>query len=185
MEEFNIADVSKKMQAACDALGREYKGLRSGRAAPALLDPVVVDAYGSRMPLSQVGTVAAPEPRLLTVSVWDASLVKAVEKGITEAGLGLNPMSEGQLVRVTLPELSEERRAELVKVASKYAEQSRISIRNVRRDAIDSLRSGQKAGDISEDDLHRESQAIQKLTDQHIKHVDDVFESKEKEIMTV
>src|SRR5262245_39145672 len=173
------------MDGALDALRREFAGLRTGRASTHLLDSVVVKAYGSDMPLAQVGTVNVPEPRRITVQVWDRSLVSAVEKAIRDGGLGLNPASDGQLVRVPLPELSQERRAELSKIAHKYAEQGRVAVRNVRRDAMDSLKKMEKDHKISEDEHRKRPDEVQKLTDQHIKLIDDALAQKEKEIMQV
>jgi ribosome recycling factor len=150
-----------------------------------MLDPVVVEAYGSRMPLNQVASVSAPESRLLTVTVWDANNTKAVEKAIANAGLGLNPQPEGNVIRVPIPELNEERRKELTKVAGQYAEQARVAIRNVRRDGMDALKQQEKDKEISEDDQRRLSDEVQKLTDEYIKKIDEMLEHKEKDIMTV
>ena len=176
------ADLQRRMDGAIDNLKSEYAGLRTGRASASMLDPVQVDMYGSKMPLSQVGTVGVPEARLLTVQVWDASATKAVEKAIMESGLGLNPMAEGTLIRVPIPELNEERRKELTKVAGQYAESARVSIRNVRRDGMDDVK---KDADNSEDDKKRLSEEVQKLTDEKIKIIDEMQSSKEKDIMTV
>ena len=176
------ADLQRRMDGAIENLKSEYAGLRTGRASASMLDPVQVDMYGSKMPLSQVGTVGVPEARLLTVQVWDANATKAVEKAIMESGLGLNPMAEGTLIRVPIPELNEERRKELTKVAGQYAENARVSIRNVRRDGMDDVK---KDADNSEDDKKRLSDEVQKLTDEKIKVVDDMQTSKEKDIMTV
>ncbi|MEM6810962.1 MAG: ribosome recycling factor [Pseudomonadota bacterium] len=178
----DIKDLERRMDGAIDNLKTEYAGLRTGRASASMLDPVVVDMYGSKMPLNQVGTVGVPEPRLLTVQVWDAGATQAVEKAIRDSGLGLNPMAEGSLIRVPVPELNEERRKELVKVGGQYAENARISIRNVRRDGMDDVK---KDGDLSEDDKKRETDNVQKLTDTKIKIVDDMASNKEKDIMTV
>jgi ribosome recycling factor len=173
------------MDGALEALRREFAGLRTGRASTHLLDSVVVKAYGSEMPLAQVGTVNVPEPRMITVQVWDRSLVSAVEKAIRDGGLGLNPASDGQLVRVPLPELSQERRAELSKIAHKYAEQGRVAVRNVRRDGMEALKKLEKDHKISEDEHRKRSDEVQRLTDQHIKLIDDALAQKEKEIMQV
>jgi len=181
----DLSDVKRRMDSALETLRKEFAGLRTGRASPNLLDPVMVDAYGSSMPLSQVGTVSVPEPRMLTVTVWDKGMVKAVEKAIRDAGLGLNPSADGTLVRVPLPELNTERRKELSKIASKYGEQARISVRNVRRDGMDMLKKMEKDGDISEDELNRWQTEVQNLTDSHIKKVDETLAVKEKEIMQV
>lgn len=180
-----IDDLQRRMAGALEALHREFGGLRTGRAATSLLEPVNVDAYGSQMPMNQVGTIGAPEPRLLTVQVWDSGLVKSVEKAIRDSGLGLNPQTEGNTVRVPIPDLSEERRAELKKVASRYAEQARVAVRNVRRDGMDGLKKAEKDGDISKDEHRDIADEVQKLTDTHIGEIDKVLESKEKEIMQV
>jgi ribosome recycling factor len=178
---YDKADIKRRMDGAVDALNKEFGGLRTGRASASLLDPVVVDVYGSKMPLNQLGTVNVPESRMLSVQVWDAGNVKEVEKAIRNAGLGLNPMPEGNNIRIPIPDLNEERRQELTKVAGKYAESARISIRNVRRDGMDSI----KKSDESDDEQKRLSDEVQKLTDDAIKIVDSTLASKEKEIMTV
>lgn len=178
-------DLEKRMQASVESLKSEFAGLRTGRASANMLDPITVEAYGNKMPMNQVGTVSVPEPRLLTVQVWDATQVTAVEKAIRDSNLGLNPSTEGNLIRLPVPELSEERRKELTKVASQYAENTRIAIRNIRRDGMDELKDQQKAGDISEDDFHRDSEKIQKLTDQYIAQVDELLKSKEDDILKV
>lgn len=178
-------DLQRRMDSAVDVLKKEFSGLRSGRASTSLLEPVVVEAYGSAMPLSQCGTVGVPEPRMLTVQVWDKGLVKAVEKAIRDAGLGLNPAADGQLVRVPIPPLNEERRKELQKVAGKYAEQARVSVRNVRRDGMDGLKKLAKDGHISEDETHKHEKDIQSFTDETIKKIDESLAHKEKEIMQV
>lgn len=181
----DIADLKRRMKGAIDNLKEEFSGLRTGRASVTMLDPVMVEAYGTKMPLNQVATVNAPEPRLLTAQVWDNSVVKDVEKAIRESGLGLNPQPEGNVVRIPIPELNEERRQELSKVAGKYAEQARISVRNVRRDGMDMLKKEEKDGEISEDDLKRLSDEVQKLTDEHINEIDRILSEKEKDIMRV
>ena len=173
------------MEGALEALKKEFAGLRTGRASASLLDPVMVDAYGSSMPLNQCGTVSVPEPRMLLVQVWDKALLKPVEKAIRDAGLGLNPQADGATIRVPIPDLNEERRRELVKVAAKYTEQARVSIRNVRRDGIDGLKKLEKDGEISQDEQRRIQTEIQTLTDDYIKKVDDIFAQKEKEISQV
>lgn len=178
----DIQSLGKRMDGAIDNLKTEYAGLRTGRASTSMLDPVVVDMYGSKMPLNQVGTVGVPEPRLLTVQVWDGGATQAVEKAIRDSGLGLNPQAEGSLIRIPIPELNEERRKELTKVAGQYAENTRVSIRNIRRDGMDEVK---KNGDFSEDDKKRESDNVQKLTDEKIKIVDDMYSNKEQDIMTV
>jgi ribosome recycling factor len=178
-------DLRRRMEGALEALRKEFAGLRTGRASTSLLDPVMVDAYGSSMPLAQCGTVSAPEPRMLTVQVWDKSLVKPVEKAIRDAGLGLNPQTDGQTVRVPIPDLNEERRRELIKVAAKYTEQARVSVRNVRRDGIDTLKKMEKDGDISQDEHRRLQAEVQTLTDDFIKKIDDAMAQKDKEILQV
>lgn len=176
------ADLTRRMDGAVDNLKTEFAGLRTGRASVSMLEPVVVDVYGSKMPLNQVGTVGVPEARLLTVQVWDMNNAQAVDKAIRESGLGLNPQTEGNLIRVPIPELNEERRKELTKVAGQYAEAARVSIRNVRRDGMDDIK---KDKDASEDDKKRLEKEVQDLTDAKIKIVDDMLTSKEKDIMTV
>lgn len=178
-------DLSRRMEGAVEVLHKEFTGLRTGRASVSLLEPVMVDAYGSSMPLNQVASVSVPESRMLSVQVWDKTMVKAVEKAIREAGLGLNPAADGTLVRVPIPALNEERRTELTKVAGKYAEQARISVRNVRRDGMDQLKKWEKDGDISQDVLHSEEKEVQKLTDQVIAEIDEALSHKEQEIMQV
>ena len=178
-------DIRRRMEGAVDVLHKEFAGLRTGRAATSLLEPLTVEAYDTQMPMSQVGTIGVPDPRILTVQVWDKSLVKAVEKAILESGLGLNPSTEGQLIRLPIPALSEERRAELAKVAGKYAEDSRIAVRNVRRHAMDDLKRTEKDGEISEDQHHDHAQEIQELTDEYVKKIDEAVHNKEQEIMQV
>ncbi|MGV6819789.1 MAG: ribosome recycling factor [Parvularcula sp.] len=174
--------LEQRMDKALDALKSEYGGLRSGRATTTLLEPVMVNAYGSDMPLNQVGTVGVPDPRTLSVSVWDKGLVAAVEKGIRDAGLDLNPIVDGQTVRVPIPPMTEERRREFAKMTGKYAEQAKVAIRNIRRDGMDEIK---KIDGISEDDQKRMSEAVQKLTDAKVKLVDEVHAAKEEEIMQV
>lgn len=181
----DLKEINRRMDASIQALQKEFSGLRTGRASVALLDNIMVDAYGSKMPLNQVATVSVPDARMLSVQVWDASMAPMVEKAIRESDLGLNPAGEGAVVRVPVPPLSEERRREMTKVAGKYAENTRISIRNVRRDGMDSLKKAQKDGDISEDEQNRLSKEIQTLTDKHIQSVDALLESKDQEIMQV
>ncbi len=178
-------DSDRRMASAIDVLHKELAGLRTGRASVSFLEPVMVDAYGTSMPITQVATLGAPEPRMLTVQVWDRSLVKAVEKAITEAGLGLNPAAEGQTIRVPVPSLTQERRQELTRVAGRYAEEARVSIRNVRRHAMDEMKKAEKSGDLSQD-AHRDlARELQDLTDRYIKEVGDVLQRKETEIMQV
>ena len=176
------ADLQRRMDGAIDNLKTEFSGLRTGRASASMLEPVMVDMYGSKMPLNQVGTVSVPEARLLTVQVWDMSAAPIVEKAIRESGLGLNPQAEGALIRVPIPELNEERRKELTKVAGQYAESTRVSVRNVRRDGMDDIK---KDKELSEDDKKRLEKEVQDLTDAKIKIVDEMLASKEKDIMTV
>lgn len=178
---YDKSDIKRRMDGAIEVLHKEFGGLRTGRASASLLDPVVVDVYGSKMPLNQVATISVPEPRMLSVQVWDAGNAKAVEKAIMDAGLGLNPQSEGAVLRLPIPDLTEDRRRELSKVAGKYAESARIAIRNVRRDGMDEV----KKSDESEDEQKRLSDEVQKLTDAAIKEVDDLLAHKEKDIMTV
>ncbi|HEX6092802.1 MAG TPA: ribosome recycling factor [Dongiaceae bacterium] len=178
-------ELKRRMDGAIDALKREFGGLRTGRASPHLLDTVIVKAYGSDLPIAQVGTVGVPEPRMITVQVWDRGLVSAVEKAIRDANLGLNPSSDGQLVRVPLPQLSQERRQELSKVAHKFTESARVAVRNIRRDGMEALKKMEKDHKISEDEHRTRSDEVQKMTDQHIKLVDEMLVQKEKEIMQV
>jgi len=178
-------DLRRRMDGALEVLKKEFAGLRTGRASASLLDPVQVEAYGNVMPLNQCGTINVPEPRMIVVQVWDKGMVKAVEKAIRDAGLGLNPQSDGQMVRVPIPDLNEERRKELVKVAAKYAEQARVSIRNVRRDGLDTLKKQEKDGEISQDEQRRLQTEIQGLTDDLIKKVDEANVAKDKEILQV
>ncbi|MDA0786279.1 MAG: ribosome recycling factor [Proteobacteria bacterium] len=173
------------MDGALEALKRDFGGLRTGRASTTLLENVQVDAYGAAMPINQVASVSVPESRLLTVQVWDNGNIKAVEKAIMDSGLGLNPQTEGNLIRVPIPELSEERREEMTKVAAKYAEQARIAVRNVRRDGMDSLKKLEKDGEISQDEHRARGDDIQQMTDKHITIIDKLLESKEQEIMQV
>lgn len=181
----DIQDLKRRMEGAHTAFLNDMKGLRTGRASTNMLDNIMVEVYGSNMPINQVGSVSAPEPRLLTVQVWDAGNVKAVEKAIMNSGLGLNPQSDGALVRIPTPDLSEERRKELVKVAHKYAEQQKVAIRNIRRDGMDNLKKMEKDGKISKDEHHGIGETIQKMTDEFVKKIDDALVAKEKEIMSV
>ena len=178
-------DLQRRMEGALNTLKSDFGGLRTGRASTTLLEPIMVEAYGQKMPMSQVGTISAPEPRLLSVQVWDKGQVSFVEKAIREAGLGLNPMADGQMVRVPLPELNEERREELVKIAGKYAEQCRVAVRNVRRDGMDQLKKGEKDGEISQDEQKSLSDDVQKLTDDYIEKIDEALSQKEAEIRQV
>jgi ribosome recycling factor len=182
---FDLDDIRRRMQGAVSAFKSELGGLRTGRASSSLLDPIMVDAYGSAMPLNQVATVSVPEARLLMVQVWDRSMVGSVERAIRESGLGLNPMTEGATLRLPIPELNTERRKELVKVLHKYAENAKVAVRHVRRDGIDLLKRLEKDGDISEDDERRDSDQVQKVTDSTIGEIDQLAAAKEKEIMQV
>ena len=184
-QRFDKSEYARRMHGAVATLKSEFAGLRTGRASTALLDPVHVDAYGSTMPVSQLGTVSTPEPRLLTVQVWDKGLVKAVDKAIRDAGLGLNPQVDGQLLRIPIPELNEERRKELVKLAGKYAEQARVAVRNVRRDGMDHLKKLEKEHVIGEDEHRDLADELQKLTDEHVHEIDAVLHAKDQEIMHV
>lgn len=185
MAAFDMADLRRRMQGAQGVLKNELAGLRTGRATPSLVEPITVEAYGSNMPLSQVATVAIPEPRLISIQVWDKSVVTAVEKAIRDSNLGLNPNTEGQVIRLRIPDLNEERRKELVKVAHKYAEAAKVAIRHVRRDGIDLLKKAQKDGHVSEDETKRHEAEVQKATDGAIAEVDQMLAHKEKEILSV
>jgi len=183
--EFDLDDIKRRMRGAVNSLKSDLAGLRTGRASTNLLDPLQVDAYGALMPINQVATVSVPEPRLLSVQVWDRSMVAAVEKAIRESDLGLNPQTEGQVIRLRIPEMNEQRRKEMVKVAHKYAEDARIAVRHVRRDGLDTLKKLEKDGEISQDDEKRQADLVQKATDEHVSEVDTVLAAKEKEIMQV
>jgi ribosome recycling factor len=176
-------DLKRRMHGAVEALKHDLAGLRTGRASVALLDPVHVEVYGTNMPLNQVATVSVPEPRMLSVQVWDRSNVQPVEKAIRSAGLGLNPVTDGQLIRLPIPELTEERRKELAKLVGQYAEKARVAVRNVRRDGMDHLKQDERKHDISEDEKKRLEHEVQKLTDDTIKEIDEAAHSKEKEIL--
>jgi ribosome recycling factor len=182
---FDLGDVKRRMQGAISALKHDLNSLRTGRASPSLLDPLQVDAYGSAMSMNQVATVSVPEPRLLSVQVWDRGMVAAVEKAIRESDLGLNPQTEGQVIRLRIPEMNEQRRKEMVKVAHKYAEEARIAVRHVRRDGLDLLKRLEKDGAIGQDDEKRQAAEVQKATDQAVADIDAALASKEKEIMQV
>ena len=182
---FDKEDVKRRMKGAVATLKHEFAGLRTGRANPAILEPVMVEAYGSPMPLNQVGTISAPEPRLLTVQVWDRGLAKAVDKAIRDGGLGLNPQLDGQLVRIPIPELNEERRRELAKLAAKYAEHARVAVRNVRSDGMDHLKRLEKDHAISEDQHRKLSDELQKMTDESVHEIDHALATKDQEIMHV
>ena len=180
-----LKDIQRRMDGALEVLRKEFGGLRTGRASASLLEPVMVNAYGGMVPLNQLANINVPEPRMITVNVWDRGMVKAVDKAIRESGLGLNPQTEGQTMRVPIPDLNEERRRELTRVAAKYAEAARVSVRNVRRDGIESLRKQEKDGDISQDEQRKLERDIQNLTDEHIKRVDETLAQKDKEILQV
>src|SRR5881392_1682640 len=182
-EEELLKDLRRRMDGALEVLRKEFGGLRTGRASTSLLEPVQVSAYGNNVPLNQVASINVPEPRMITVQVWDRGLAKAVDKAIREAGLGLNPQTEGQVIRVPIPELNEDRRKELTRKAAKYAEQARVSVRNVRRDGIEALRKLEKDGEISQDEHRKLQNDIQHVTDDHIKRIDETLAQKDKEIL--
>ncbi len=184
-EDPDLKDIERRMNGALEALRREFGGLRTGRASVSLLEPITVEAYGTQMPLNQVGTISVPEPRMLSVQVWDKTMVSAVEKAIRTADLGLNPMVDGQLIRVPIPELNEERRIELSKIAAKYAEQARVAVRNVRRDGMEMLKRMEKEGRMSQDEHKMWADEIQEMTDAHIRDIDAAFAEKEREILQV
>ena len=183
--QFDLADLQRRMQGAIQSLKHEFGGLRTGRASAALLDPIQVEAYGQSMPMIQVATVSVPEPRMLSVQVWDKGMVNAVDKAIRSANLGLSPNVEGQVLRIRIPELNEQRRKELVKVANTYAEDARIAVRHVRRDGIDAIKKALKDKTISEDDQKRLETDVQKTTDKFVSEIDQTLSAKEKEIMQV
>lgn len=180
-----LKDLRRRMDGAIEVLRKEFGGLRTGRASASLLEPVQVSAYGGNIPLSQVASINVPEPRMIAVQVWDRSVVKAVDKAIREAGLGLNPQTEGQTIRVPIPELNEERRRELTRVAAKYAEDARVAVRKVRQHGIEALRRLEKDSEISQDEQRKVQQEIQRLTDDHIKRIDETLAQKDKEILQV
>ena len=182
MPAYDKADIQRRMHGAVEALKHDLGGLRTGRASTTLLDPITVEVYGAHMPLNQVATVSAPEPRMLSVQVWDRTNVGHVEKAIRSAGLGLNPISDGQTLRLPIPDLTEERRKELAKLASQYAEKARIAVRNVRRDGMEALKTDEKKHEISQDEHKRLEVEVQKLTDETIKEIDAAAQAKEKEI---
>lgn len=185
MDDLDLADLERRMDGALTSLAKEFQGLRTGRASTQLLESVVVEAYGASMPINQIATVSVPEPRMLSVQVWDKENTKIVEKAIRESNLGLNPQVDGQLLRIPLPDLSEERRQELSKIAAKYAENAKIAVRNVRRDGMDTTKKMEKDGDISQDDRHIYDEEIQTITDKSINKIDELLSSKEVEIMQV
>ena len=182
---FDGQDIKRRMHGAVEALKHDFGGLRTGRASSSLLEPIHVDAYGANMPLAQVGSITVPEPRMLQINVWDRGLVVAVEKAIRASNLGLNPQTEGQVIRLRMPDLTQERRKELVKVAHQYAEKARIAVRNVRRDGMENLKQLEKAHLMSEDDHKKKADEVQKMTDDTIKEIEQVLKTKEQEIMQV
>ena len=183
MQNYDKADVQRRMHGAVESLRHDLAGLRTGRASTGLLDPVQVEVYGANMPLNQVATVAVPEPRMLSVQVWDRSNVTPVEKAIRSAGLGLNPIVDGQLIRLPIPDLTEERRKELAKLVGQYAEKARVAVRNVRRDGMEALKAAEKNHEMGEDEHHRLSAEVQKMTDDTIKEIDETAHNKEQEIL--
>jgi ribosome recycling factor len=184
-EDSLLTDLRRRMDGASEVLRKEFGGLRTGRASASLLEPVTVSAYGGTLPINQLANVSVPEPRMITVQVWDRAMVKAVDKAIREAGLGLNPQTEGQVIRVPIPDLNEERRRELTRVSAKYAEQARVSVRNVRRDGIEVLRRREKGAEISQDEQRKLQHEIQNLTDDYIRRIDEALAQKDKEILQV
>ncbi|CDP54267.1 ribosome recycling factor [Paradevosia shaoguanensis] len=184
-ETFSLEALKTRMQKSIASLKEELAGLRTGRASASLLEPITVEAYGARMPLTQLATVTVPEPRMLSVQVWDRSMASAVERAIRDSGLGLNPASEGTVIRVPLPELNQERRKELTKVAHNYAEQARVAVRHIRRDGMDLLKKLEKDGDMSQDDSRGKSDLVQKATDSAVAEIDQIVATKEQEIMQV
>jgi len=184
-EDSLLTDLRRRMDGASEVLRKEFGGLRTGRASASLLEPVTVSAYGGTLPINQLANVSVPEPRMVTVQVWDRAMVKAVDKAIREAGLGLNPQTEGQVIRVPIPDLNEERRRELTRVSAKYAEQARVSVRNVRRDGIEVLRRREKGAEISQDEQRKLQHEIQNLTDDYIRRIDEALAQKDKEILQV
>jgi ribosome recycling factor len=183
MPAYNKADIQRRMHGAVEALKHDLGGLRTGRASPSLLEPVSVEVYGAHMPINQVASISAPEPRMLSVQVWDRSNVGAVEKAIRSAGLGLNPITDGTTLRLPIPDLTEERRKELAKLVGQYAEKARIAVRNVRRDGMEALKTDEKKHEISQDEHKRLETEVQKLTDETIKEIDAAADAKEKEIL--
>lgn len=182
---YNIDALERRMSGVVDSLKSDFGGLRTGRASAKLLDPVVVDIYGQKMPINQVGTVSVPEPRTISVQVWDKAAVSAVDRAIRESNLGLNPVVDGTLLRINIPELTKERRQELAKLAAKYAETARVAVRNVRRDGNDQIKKAEKDGDLSKDEAHREQDQVQTLTDRFVNEIDTLLATKDTEINTV
>lgn len=184
-EDALLRDLRRRMDGAVEVLRKEFGGLRTGRASASLLEPITVAAYGGTVPLNQLANVSVPEPRMITVQVWDRAMVKAVDKAIRESGLGLNPQTEGQVIRVPIPDLNEERRRELTRVTAKYAEQARVSVRNIRRDGVDMLRRREKEAEISQDQQRKLQQEVQHLTDDYVKRIDEALAQKDREILQV
>jgi len=180
-----LTDLRRRMDGALEVLRKEFGGLRTGRASASLLEPITVPAYGGTLPLNQMANISVPEPRMITVQVWDRAMVKAVDKAIRESGLGLNPQTEGQVIRVPIPDLNEERRRELTRVSARYAEQARVSVRNVRRDGIDVLKRREKDTDITQDQQRKLQQEVQHLTDDYIRRIDEALAQKDREILQV
>ena len=185
MADFDLKDIKRRMVGAVSVLKQEFSSLRTGRANASILDPLTVDAYGTPMPLNQLATITVPEPRMISVQVWDRGQIQAVERAIRESDLGLNPVVEGQVMRLPIPELNEERRQEIAKVAHKYAEQARVAVRNVRRDGMEQLKKAEKASEIGQDEQHTQAAEVQELTDSIIKEIDEALTAKEAEIMQV
>ena len=184
-EDVILKDLRRRMDGALEVLRKEFGGLRTGRASASLLEPIMVNAYGNTVPLNQVASINVPEPRMITVQVWDRGVVKAVDKAIRESGLDLNPQTEGQTIRVPIPDLNEERRRNLTRVAAKYAEDARVSVRNVRRDGIETLRRLEKESEISEDEHRKQQREVQHLTDDYIRRIDEALTQKDREILQV
>lgn len=184
-DEFSVNSIKTRMKKSIDSLREEFATLRTGRASASMLDPVMVTAYGSKMPLNQLATVSVPEPRMLSVQVWDHSMSQAVDKAIRESGLGLNPSAEGSVIRVPIPELNEERRRELTKVANGYAEAARVAVRHIRRDGMEQLKKMEKDGVLGQDDSRSQSDLVQKATDEAVTEIDAAYAQKEQEIMQV
>ena len=185
MSKFDLKDLERRMQGALNVLKQEFGGLRTGRANASILDPITVDAYGTPMPLNQLATITVPEPRMISVQVWDRSQVEAADKAIRESGLGLNPIGEGQVLRIPIPKLNEERRLEIAKQAAKYAEQARVAVRNVRRDGMDGLKRQEKEGEIGQDGQHTHGAEVQEITDAIINEIDEALAAKESEITQI
>jgi len=184
-EDTFLKDLRRRMDGAVEVLRKEFGGLRTGRDSAGLLEPVTVSAYGGTVPLNQLANISVPEPRMITVQVWDRSMVKAVDKAIREAGLGLNPQTEGQVIRVPIPDLNEERRRELTRVTAKYAEQARVSVRNIRRDGVELLRRREKDAEISQDEQRKLQHDVQHLTDEYVRRIDEALAQKDREILQV